>query len=260
MIEGFKEFEFDLPDALLTRLVSILDGMDGAALTPEIVVDIPEAQGVYQLLLDGQVVYIGKTDSDSGLKKRLERHAFTIDHRSNLSTDKVKFKAVRIFVFTAMDLESQLIRHYGRIAPVQWNNSGFGSNDPGRNRDHTDLKPAGFDALYPIDVERPVALKIDGHQASAAAVLSSLARQLPYTLRVEAAEKPKRAPHLDIQQAQVDLAGVQWTTRGIILAVLKSLPAGWQATILAGRIILYKETHDYKWGTIIGRSDGYGND
>lgn len=254
MIEGFKEFEFDLPDALLTSLVGILDGMEGAPLTPANVVDIPEAQGVYQLLLDGQVVYIGKTDSDAGLRKRLERHAFTIDHRTNLSTSQVSFKAVRIFVFTAMDLESQLIKHYNRIAPVQWNNSGFGSNDPGRNRDHTDLKPQGFDALYPIDIDRPVELAIETPVAKATMVLGRLARQLPYTLRIEPAAKPKRAPHLDVQEADVNLNGVEWTTRGVILAVLAGLPPGWQATVLAGRIILYKEVHDYAWGTVIGRS------
>lgn len=254
MIDGFKEFEFDLPEALLTSLVAILDGMEGAPLTPANVVDIPEAQGVYQLMLDGQVVYIGKTDSDAGLRKRLERHAFTIDHRTNLSTEQVSFKAVRIFVFTAMDLESQLIKHYNRIAPVQWNNSGFGSNDPGRNRDHTDLKPQGFDALYPIDIDRPVALALDGPVAKATTILSQLGRQLPYTLRIEAAAKPKRAHHLEIQETNVDLEGTEWTTRGIILAVLKALPPGWQATVLAGRIILYKETHEYTWGTVIGRS------
>ena len=254
MIEGFKEFEFDLPEALLTSLVGILDGMEGAPLTPANVVDIPEAQGVYQLLLDGQVVYIGKTDSDAGLRKRLQRHAFTIDHRANLSTSQVSFKAVRIFVFTAMDLESQLIKHYNKIAPVQWNNSGFGSNDPGRNRDHTDLKPQGFDALYPIDIDRPVALSFSEPIVPAAVVLATLARELPYTLRVEPAARPKRAPHLDVQEAMVDLQGVQWTTRGVMLAILGALPPGWQATVLAGRIILYKETHEYTWGTIIGRS------
>src|SRR4051812_27375677 len=118
--------------------------MTGATLLPENVGQLPEAQGVYQLSLDGVVVYIGKTDADAGLKNRLTRHSYSIQQRSNLDPSHVTFKAVRVYVFTAMDLETQLIRHYGGAS---WNSSGFGSNDPGRNRDHTKLKHDGFDAL-----------------------------------------------------------------------------------------------------------------
>jgi hypothetical protein len=113
-MKGFIEFEFDLPEALLTNLVRVFDSMDSADLTQENVAQIADAQGVYQLLLDGQLVYIGKTDAEAGLRKRLERHARTIQHRLNLDATRVTFKAVRVFVFTAIDLETQLIRHYGR--------------------------------------------------------------------------------------------------------------------------------------------------
>lgn len=40
--------------------------------------------------------------------------------------------------------------------------------------------------------------------------------------------------------------------RVALLAVLSSLPKGWQATALAGRVILYKETKDYRFGATIG--------
>ena len=119
-----------------------------------------------------------------------------------------------------------------------------------------ELRSAIADRYKRIDrvFDRPVALDLEGPVASGARVLAALTRYLPYTLRAELAEKPKRAPHLDIQRAEVGLDGIEWTTRGVILAILKALPPGWQATLLAGRIILYKETHDYKYGTIIGRS------
>jgi len=110
MIDGFVEFEFDLPGALLARLIAVFDQMETAPLLPEYVQDIPEAQGVYQLLLGDEVVYIGKTDAQAGLAQRLRRHAFTIRHRQNLNAADVKFKAVRVYVFTAMDLETQLIK------------------------------------------------------------------------------------------------------------------------------------------------------
>lgn len=251
MTAGFVEFEFDLPDALLASLIGILDKMDAAPLSPADVADIPEAQGVYLLLLRSGITYVGKTDGDAGLRQRLERHAWTIQHRLGLSVPDVAFKAVRIFVFTAMDLETQLIRHY---APVPWNNSGFGSNDPGRNRDTTDLRPEGFDAQFPIDLDHPVSPAISAGM-SAAEVLAALRRELPYTLRAELAKRGGKAPHADISAAIVGMLPTELlTTRKVIESVVKSLPPGWQATALAGRIVLYREERDYPFGTVIARS------
>jgi hypothetical protein len=129
--------------------------MTAAQLAHSNLVGVPDAQGVYQLLLNDDIVYIGKTDGEAGLKQRLSRHCYTVLHRKNLSTLDVTFKAIRVFVFTAIDLETQLIRHYSR-PKVAWNNSGFGSNDPGRNRDDTALNSQSFDALYPIDIDCPL--------------------------------------------------------------------------------------------------------
>ena len=112
MTTGYREFEFDLPQALLINLVEAFDQMEGAPLTAPSLASIEEGQGVYQLLNSGQLVYIGKTDAQAGLRKRLERHARTILHRRNLDPENITFKAIRVFVFTAIDLETQLIRHY----------------------------------------------------------------------------------------------------------------------------------------------------
>ena len=251
MTAGFVEFEFNLPEALLASLIGVFDKMSGAPLVPTNVSDIPEAQGVYMLLQSGSIAYIGKTDADAGLRKRLERHAWTIQHRRSLTVAGVTFKAVRLYVFTAMDLETQLIRHY---SPVPWNNSGFGSNDPGRNRDTTDLKPEGFDAQFPIHLDHSVAPSLSPGM-TAADVLSALRRELPYTLRAELAKKGGKAPHADISVAVVKtFPAAPLTTRKIIESVVAALPPGWQATALAGRIILYRENRDYPFGTVIARS------
>jgi hypothetical protein len=45
------------------------------------------------------------------------------------------------------------------------------------------------------------------------------------------------------------------TARELLTSILQALPDGWQATALAGRIILYKEHVDYPSGTVIARSD-----
>jgi hypothetical protein len=161
MTAGYVEFEFDLPGALLVRLIEVLDDLEIGPMLPEIVKMIPEEQGVYQLFLDGVLVYIGKTDADAGLAKRLARHGDKIQHRVGLDPARVSFKAVRLYVFTAMDLETELIRHYGGTKAVPWNGSGFGSNDPGRNRDTGTYKKEHYDSIFPIDIERPLHLDLD---------------------------------------------------------------------------------------------------
>ena len=253
MTAGFVEFEFDLPDALLQRLIGIFDGMASAPLLAGNLVDIPDAQGVYQLLRAGEVVYIGKTDGDAGLRKRLTRHASTIRHRKNLPANDITFKAVRVFVFTAMDLETELIRHYSSSGQVPWNHSGFGSNDPGRRRDGTRLSEDHFDRLYPIDLDEPIDIDFTPGMTAAAA-LAMLRRTLPYYVRFEG-RGSGRQPHAELVDATLDdVPGSPTTTRKAVEAILAVLPSGWQATALAGRIILYRENQEYDFGTVIGRS------
>lgn len=230
-------------------MVVAFDSMESATLTRENVSKIPEKQGVYQLILGHEIVYIGKTDSEAGLAKRLNRHAWTIQHRNNLKVADVSFKAVRVFVFTAMDLETQLIKHYKRQSSISWNNSGFGSNDPGRNRDKTRAKPNSFDMLYPIDLDEKISLGLSG-PTSVAAVLQAIRHALPYTLRVE-----NSGAHPDFDDKKLTLSNAPISTRKLLTAVISELPVGWQATALAGRIIVYKEKEDnYPAGRIIARS------
>lgn len=250
VIPGFVEFEFDLPDALLTSIEAVFDRLDSAPLLPSNVEGIPEAQGVYMLLLRDDIVYIGKTDAEAGLKNRLSRHAWTIQHRLNLNPNEVTFKAVRVFVFTAMDLETQLIRHYRERKSVSWNFSGFGSNDPGRQRDTTNVKPEGFDISYPIDIDRELDIDIGGNP-TAAELLRAMKEVLPYTLRFERAARGGRQPHPDLTAARVMLPSRPFTTRALIVAAVRALAPGWQATALPSRVIIYRESRQYEYGTII---------
>lgn len=249
MTVGYREFEFNLPDALLAELVSVLDNMPSAPLLTD-APQVPEEQGVYQLFFDNDLVYIGKTDAEAGLRGRLERHAWTVQHRQNLDPKKMSFKAVRVFVFTAMDLETQLIKHYKN---VPWNNSGFGANDPGRNRDRTEVHPEGFDAQFPIDIDKTLNLDIQ-MPASAADVLDALKTAVPYVFRFERAGRRKRAAHADLTGTQVTVSTNNVTARSTIDAVFKKIPKGWQATELPARVIIYKENFNYDFGKVIARS------
>lgn len=237
---GYVEFEFDLPGALLSRLVEVLDGIESAGLNVENLRQVPEAQGVYQLFLDERLVYVGKTDADAGLHKRLTRHAKKIMHRTSLNPARVSFKAVRIFVFTAMDLEADLIRHYGGVKAIDWNGSGFGSNDPGRERDTTKISPDNYDAKFPIDIHREIPFSIED-QETAAAALSRLKEVLPYTFRFQGAGGRSRKPHPDLETTLLDKLEGPSSTRDVVKHVVGALPPNWQATSLLGYIILYKE-------------------
>jgi hypothetical protein len=255
-IQGFKEFEFDLPSALLRDIIRLLDGMPTGVLSPSVTQQIPEAQGVYQLFCDGELVYIGKTDAEAGLRTRLTRHSNKILHRPSLAGNAVTFKAAQILVFTAMDLETQLINHYrGAMGQVAWNGSGFGSNDPGRKREETDKAPDGFDAVHPINIDVPGEYVPIG-TAAVAAVLGRLKSVLPYTLRYETLRGTNgRAlrgnPHADLTATEVTIEEPQQTVRGLMQQIVAALGPAWQATAFPSHVILYKEQKAYTHGVIL---------
>jgi hypothetical protein len=259
MIPGFAEFEFDLPAALLVRLVAAFEDISPAPLTTANVAAIPDEQGVYQLFLKQEsgikLVYIGKTDGDAGLNKRLGRHATKIQSRENLDPANVLFKAVRIFVFTAVDLETQLIRHYGGTENVSWNGSGFGSNDPGRERDTTTYKADHFDTQFPIDIHRPLNFDLP-QEASVATILQVLKRELPYLIRFEAQGPNSRRAHPDLETTQIKLLpAFSGTAYNVIMQLIPSLPSGWHATMLPSHVIIYKnDTRKFPSGKLLARS------
>lgn len=251
MTRGFSEFEFDLPGALLVHLVEKFAGMEDAPLDANIVSAIPDAQGVYQLFLDGKLSYIGKTDAEAGLRKRLSRHASKILHRVGLDPARISFRAIRVFVFTAVDLETQLIKHYG---VKTWNGSGFGSNDPGRQRDTTDYKPEHFDALYPIDIDRDLPGLMLPNEGTAAEFFALLRYEIPYTFRAQNIGGKSRVPHKDLFSPVKLPARTPPTTRGVLGAIVPQLPAGWQAVRLPSHVILYKDDKNYPSGEVLVRS------
>lgn len=251
-LQCFEELEFDLPSALLYQLANLFEEMPEGSLDAKTVQKIDDAQGVYQLFLKGKLVYIGKTDAQSGLRARLLRHSNKIRSRRNLAHDTIGFKAVRVFVFTAMDLEELLIKHYKNSpTPPIWNLSGFGSNDPGRNRDHTVLKDGHFDKSYPIDLDLVVELSIENCQASAAEVLSQLKDKLAYNIRFEGKSSNSKQPHPDLIATNVQLPANKDTVMNILRMVKTALGSEWQITALPGYIIAYREKTNYKEGITI---------
>ena len=259
MTFGYTEFEFDLPEALLAKLVRVFDGVQAAPLLPDIVREVPEEQGVYQLFLvrDGSanLVYIGKTDAAAGLRSRLGRHATEILQRVGLKPEEVLFKAVRVYVFTAVDLEAQLIDYYGGTAKVSWNGSEVGSNDPGRERDTTTYKADHFDAQFPIDMNLPLAFELPA-EGTAAEILRILKRHLPYLVRFQLLRKNSRSAHDDLEHTNISIDPTKpFTPESIIAQTVEQPPRGWHATWLPSHTIICKDdTRKFPSGRLIARS------
>ncbi|WP_054064501.1 GIY-YIG nuclease family protein [Pseudomonas asplenii] len=251
-MDYFKALEFDLPSALLAQLVSLFESMVPVPLTEDSVQNVPEEQGVYQLFLDGVLVYVGKTDAEAGLKNRLLRHSKKVRSRQNLLQTQVAFKAVRLYVFTAMDLESLLIKHYKYLSiRLSWNFSGFGSNDPGRNRDKSKIKESHFDNLYPIDLNYEATIVRSSGEITVAAVLKQLKEQLGYTIRYMNKGGKSKTAHSDLELAVVRLRAERDSVKKILQQIKAALGREWQITAMLGYVIIYKEREVYPHGTII---------
>ena len=86
-------------------------------------------------------------------------------------------------------------------------------------------------------------------------MLDALRKELPFTLRAEGDGGRGRRPHPDLITSIVPpFTTKPSTTREVLNSVIAVLPAGWQATALPGRIIIYRENREYSAGVVIGRS------
>ena len=246
---GYGEFELDIPRVMRDQLPAFFAGLPSERLTAEAVARVPDsAQGAYLLYLDGTLVYVGKTDAQAGFRERLTRHARSVRHRRGLDPARITFKAARIFVFSTFDLETMLIEEFTRIEGLRpaWNFSGFGSNDPGRNRE--DQKPAQFDVDFPIDIDRDIDLLPPGAHGVLEAVMA-LKTGLPYLLRYEAdglGAGAWRGGHRDMMFRTITVPEGPVTTRALFTLILGALPPGWQVTVLPSRVILYREARVYR--------------
>lgn len=256
-LKGYVEYEIDIEKVLRNELPTVVARINLAPLTAASVNAIPEgAKGAYVLFVDGHPVYAGKTDTRHGFRDRLNRHAFTIQNRRNLDPSKIAFKAIRILVFSNFDVEAILIDAMRKAdeKALAWNDSGFGSNDPGHNREGQ--QPADFDISYPINIDRQLHL-VEAGSYAVLPLLIALKQHLPYDLRYETDLKPGtddkylnyRKGHIDQRDAAPVAVVEEDTTRTLLGKIMAALPTGWRTTVFPGRVILYKEDKRYRYET-----------
>lgn len=231
-----RDFDLQLARAITEQIVEQFGLMASSALTDEAIAAAKASPGVYQLFVDDELVYIGKTDKS--LKGRLTRHLKSVTGRRNIRPDQVAFKALHLHKnWSALTTEQALISHYER--PL-WNTSGFGSNDPGRQREHTKVTPGSYDILYPVDPHHPV--KVDPGTYNIADLLARLKQALPYTFRYGSEGLPNAEVVVDNQKTAAEL----------LQLIASQIGTDWQVTVLPNRIILYKESENrYPSATIL---------
>lgn len=252
---GYVEYEIDVEKVLRDELPGVVDRAEIAPLTLDAIATIPErAKGAYVLFENGHPVYAGKTDTRHGFRSRLARHHHTIQDRIGLDPATIGFKAVRIMVFSNFDVEAILIDELRRkdSTALRWNFSGFGSNDPGHNRETQE--PADFDKERPVDIDRPLDFLPRDTMMGTLDLLVAVKDGLPYLFRYETDAnergRPKRhtVGHVDQREAApITLPAEPITMREALSLVLQTLPNEWRATIFPDRVILYREKVTYRY-------------
>lgn len=253
--KGYVEYEIDVERVLRNELPGVVDATEIAPLTAEAIAAIPEkAKGAYVLFENGHPVYAGKTDTRHGFRDRLSRHSHTIQDRDGFDPGTIGFKAVRILVFSNFDVEAILIKELQKkdATALAWNNSGFGSNDPGRNREGQE--PAEFDVRRSINIDRPLPFLLPSEEISVLSLLVRLKEGVSYDFRYETDPNSKGKPG-DYRKGQIEqrdappvvLPAKHASMREALHVVLSALPSGWQATIFPGRVILYRESKTYAY-------------
>lgn len=239
-----ESFLFNFLTAFNAQLVEAFDGLSDVPLTAANLAVLPPGRGVYRLHHPRpDVVYVGKADD---LPTRLIRHMRKLDGRIGMAAATVGFTCLYIedSLMTASP-EGVLIRHYKNAVGLNWDRSGFGSNDPGRKRDRQ--APGAFDAAFPIDLSAASGIPAGTYTANDLIARLQMGRGQPYVTRVD----EEADAMADRAVAQVTLKGgltIEQTAEELIASLRAVSAPGtlpWNGAALLGAIVLYKTTEPY---------------
>jgi predicted GIY-YIG superfamily endonuclease len=249
----YDSFEIDIVSALSDQLIGSFSRLTPAALTEKNLEAISPEQGVYILHKDRMVVYVGKADN---LARRLSEHLRKLKGRRNIDPAEIGFECVYVHRnWTALAPETAVISHYRAVGQAAWNFSGFGSHDPGRNREETNKEPQGFDSMYPIRDDW-VCDFVSAEDWNVRELLLELKRELPFLLRFEVRGPHFRAGHPRYNEETVRIPRSGMSARELLALIAGAIPPQEgrppaQATIFPSHMILYFEDRDYRHGETI---------
>jgi hypothetical protein len=248
----YARFDFDLAAAVTEQLIAAFDGLAVGPLIQSLINEIDTEQGVYQLYLGNRLMYAGK--ADDSLPKRLGEHRWNLSGRKNIDMGQLGFKGLIIHKNWATSVhESILIRHYREKGFCEWNLTGIGNHDPGRNRENTVTPEEHFDTMYPIK-EDFVPDGIDARDWNARELLIQMKDALPFIFRYEATHYRTGSPKYNERTVTIPRTGMNITE--LLTQIVNSFPDGWQATFFPGRVIMYEESGEYTHATKVIRKAG----
>ena len=239
------EFKLSISRALTDQLRTHLAELSPDSLTPENLERLEKRQGIYQLYVGGDLVYVGSAAST--LPSRLSQHMRKIRGRHNISIETVGFTCLYVDEdLTVLAPEDRLIKVFKDEGTSPWNFNGFGNKDPGRNRDSSHVSEDHFDRQYPIQLDWPCATIATGTRR-VSELLVELKAALPFLLRYERTAQAEE--EYEVSTVAVPSDGMP--AEALLELIAAALPDH-QITALPGYVIVYREERDYPSGRIIG--------
>jgi Eco29kI restriction endonuclease len=230
------EFRLSMTRALADQLATGLDNLTPAPLDMRRIGHLQDRPGIYQLYQDGLLVYVGK--AELSLPGRLTKHYRKLSGRENVGA--MTFACLYVDEdLHAVAPERLLITRYVGAGLAPWNNSGFGNNDPGKERDTTGVKDDHFDALHPARLDWPCET-IGAGAYNLAQLLVYLKADLPYTFRYQRASFHA---DLTINVPRGPLTADELFT--LIGSTVAEFDERWQITALIGYVIMYPSHGPY---------------
>lgn len=245
----YGRFDFDLAAAVTDQLIAAFDALSVGPLTQSIISEIDSEQGVYQLYIGSRLMYVGKAEIP--LPKRLEEHRWNLSGRNNVNMGELGFKGLIIHKNWGPSVhEDILIRHYRGQGESEWNLTGLGNHDPGRNREDTVTPEEHFDTMYSIKKDF-VPGGVPAKTWNARELLIQIKESLPFIFRYEATHYRTGSPKYNSISVAVPRDGM--TVKELLALIVATFPDGWQVTFFPGRVILYDERRDYIHATDVIR-------
>jgi len=238
----FDYFRFSLPRAVTEQLVERLDKLPASSLSDTALADLltfqktsQTAQGVYVIYLGEKATYAGKAQN---VTERLGKHLLKLRGRKKVDMRKVRYKALLLDEnWSTSANEGLLIKHFKDRGECEWNGSGFGPKDTGKNRD--DTIPNKFDNAYPIRDDYPLTDIPD--VSTIGFVLAQIKKQTPFLFRYQSLGEEAIIP--------LDLSGVPRTAHAIAIRAAQSLGKAWQLMLFKNSLTLYRANKSYANGT-----------
>lgn len=230
-------FSLSLTKAMRNQLIDDMAHLGVADFDIDNISQLQERPGVYEIFLEGELVYVGK--ASKSIRERLGVHLKKLRGRESGLNERCAFKVLYVDEdLNAFGPEFLLIKGMKQAGKAPWNFNGFGNKDPGKQRDTTLVKENHFDALFPIDLGLEVLADVTADtKLPLSKCLTALKRELPFTFRFA-----KRVPTAEVDPPKNDRTASHW-----FRSVIQALPEGWMITALPGYVILYQESDVHKY-------------